>query len=320
MASTYTTRNRLEKQGSGENENTWGDILNTVIDLADESLDGFLEVDVSAADVTLTTNNGSSDQSRNRVLRIVGDLASARTITLPDLEKWYVIEVATSGSGNVEIKNTGATNGVTISAASPNIIVACDGTSVRTMITESDETVLDARYLLESNNLSDLTNVSAARVNLGVGTSSGLGGIATVSAVIEVIYPVGSIYTNATDGTNPGTLFGVGTWTSCGTGRVLVGAGTGTDVNGVSASFTATSTGGEYEHTQTSAEVGPHTHTLTLTNKSGNEVGGGSGTNWGGDNITGSSATATVSVNTTSAQAMNIQQPYLVVYYWQRDS
>ena len=28
MASTYTTRIRLEKQGDGENPNSWGDILN----------------------------------------------------------------------------------------------------------------------------------------------------------------------------------------------------------------------------------------------------------------------------------------------------
>jgi hypothetical protein len=29
---------------------------------------------------------------------------------------------------------------------------------------------------------------------------------------LDTIYPIGSIYTNATDGTNPGTLLGFGTW------------------------------------------------------------------------------------------------------------
>ena len=37
MASTFTTRLRLEKQATGENANTWGDKTNTNFDLIDES-------------------------------------------------------------------------------------------------------------------------------------------------------------------------------------------------------------------------------------------------------------------------------------------
>ena len=36
MASTYTTRLRLEKQGTGENANTWGDKTNDTFDLIDK--------------------------------------------------------------------------------------------------------------------------------------------------------------------------------------------------------------------------------------------------------------------------------------------
>ena len=38
MASTFTTRLRLEKQATGENANTWGDKTNTNFDLIDESI------------------------------------------------------------------------------------------------------------------------------------------------------------------------------------------------------------------------------------------------------------------------------------------
>jgi len=42
MASTATTRNRLEKQGAGENANTWGaPKLNNLFDQVDASLDGW---------------------------------------------------------------------------------------------------------------------------------------------------------------------------------------------------------------------------------------------------------------------------------------
>jgi ABC-type Co2+ transport system permease subunit len=46
---------------------------------------------------------------------------------------------------------------------------------------------------------------------------------AFVQAALAALYPVGSIYTNATNSTNPGTLLGFGTWTAFGAGRVMVG-------------------------------------------------------------------------------------------------
>ena len=47
MASSYSSRIKLEKQGSGENANTWGDRLNTnMIDLVDAAVAGVTAVDV----------------------------------------------------------------------------------------------------------------------------------------------------------------------------------------------------------------------------------------------------------------------------------
>jgi hypothetical protein len=39
----------------------------------------------------------------------------------------------------------------------------------------------------------------------------------------QVLYPVGSLYINASNATNPATLLGFGTWEAFGTGKVLVG-------------------------------------------------------------------------------------------------
>ena len=47
MASTYTTRIRLEKQGDGENPNSWSDILNqNVIDLVDSVVAAYTTVSI----------------------------------------------------------------------------------------------------------------------------------------------------------------------------------------------------------------------------------------------------------------------------------
>lgn len=46
----------------------------------------------------------------------------------------------------------------------------------------------------------------------------------------KLLYPIGSIYTNATDNTNPGTLLGFGTWSAFAAGRVPLGVGTDSQV------------------------------------------------------------------------------------------
>ena len=50
---------------------------------------------------------------------------------------------------------------------------------------------------------------------------------AFVTTALQALYPVGSIYTNASVSTNPGTLLGFGTWTAFGAGRVMVGFDSG---------------------------------------------------------------------------------------------
>lgn len=78
---------------------------------------------------------------------------------------------------------------------------------------------------------------------------------AFVQAALAALYPVGSIYTNASVSTNPGTLLGFGTWTAFAAGRVLVG------LNASNTLFdTAEETGGSAD-----AIVVSHTHTATFT-------------------------------------------------------
>lgn len=62
--------------------------------------------------------------------------------------------------------------------------------------------------------------------------------------------PVGSIYINRTDSTNPKDLLGYGEWNQI-QGLNLIGAGTYTDSNGTSKTFTAGDVGGTYNHNHT---------------------------------------------------------------------
>jgi hypothetical protein len=128
MASTYTSRIRLEKQGDGENANTWGLKLNqNVIDLVDEAVAGFETISIDGlSSATLTSNDGTVDQSRNMGLRFTGTLAADCTVVAPSSEKVYFVGNDTIGGHNVVMKSGSASETV---YAGSSALVAFDGTN-----------------------------------------------------------------------------------------------------------------------------------------------------------------------------------------------
>lgn len=110
MASSYSSRIRLEKQGSGENANTWGARLNSnMIDLVDAAIAGVTAVDVDGqggSGVTLTANDGSADQARSFGLRMTGALSADVTVSYSTApEKIYFVNNETTGGHNVIMDN-----------------------------------------------------------------------------------------------------------------------------------------------------------------------------------------------------------------------
>lgn len=124
MVSTPTLRNRFDKQATGDNTNTWGDRLNSgVFDLIDASLDGLASVPVSGS-VTLTSVNYADDQARRRVLKLTG---TGGTVTLPAVEKWYLVWNA--GSGTQTIACAGGGTSVPVAVGEITVVI-CDAVNV----------------------------------------------------------------------------------------------------------------------------------------------------------------------------------------------
>jgi len=125
--------------------------------------------------------------------------------------------------------------------------------------------------------------------------------------VLSAVYPVGSIYINASVNTNPFTLLGFGTWEAFGTGRVIVGLDAGqTEFD------TLGETGGAKTHTLTTDEIPSHDHSVTIYNT---PAGSGGGIQRNGTN----DGAGTVSTSSTGGgQAHNNLQPYIVAYMWKR--
>jgi hypothetical protein len=128
MPSNYTTRNRAEKQAAGENANTWGTRANeNTFDMFDEALDGYESIAV-AGNVTLTSNNGASDQARKRYLKFTG--TGGFTITIPNVQKVYHVFNSTNGTLTF---STGGGTTASVPTGKTAIIVCEGGNVVRNL-------------------------------------------------------------------------------------------------------------------------------------------------------------------------------------------
>ena len=122
MPSSFTSRLKLERQASGENSGTWGNLVNYVFNRVDASVSGYQAVPVGgSANVTLTSNNSTSntdddatdDQVHNATLEFTGTLTGDIHVFTDAVEQNYVVFNNTSGSQSLTFANTGhAANGV----------------------------------------------------------------------------------------------------------------------------------------------------------------------------------------------------------------
>jgi hypothetical protein len=155
-----------------------------------------------------------------------------------------------------------------------------------------------------SKDITGIRNITATgALSVGSGTVGG-----NAIATLNMLYPVGSVYINASDLTNPATLLGFGTWVSLGTGRTLVGySPTDSDFD------TLEETGGAKTHTLTTSEIPSHNHTHDYFD---NSTGGPTayGLNFAGNY----NPITQQTTNTGGGNAHNNLQPYIVVKMWKR--
>ena len=213
MASTYTNRLGLEKQTDGENPNSWGAILNTnVIDLIDDAIAGYEIVSVSSTGITLTDNQGSTDQSRNAALEFAGTLTANVTITVPAEEKTYFIRENTSGSFAVQMKTVGGT-ALTLSQGE-NTFVACNGTSIYRIDSPTSVTSFTANTL-NATNISTSVLVATSITTSILDVTQVQGGGATFTGAVSAstlntsgnVVAAGTVNANTDiDATNTGNI------------------------------------------------------------------------------------------------------------------
>ena len=174
-------------------------------------------------------------------------------------------------------------------------------------------------------------------------TKEAIEALVPMQRLIDLIYPVGSIYMSV-NSTSPADLFG-GTWDTMPAGRVLLAQGK----SQWGTTYTAGSTGGEATHLLTPEEMPRHKHDAVANNEnisgtaylqmgngvsiatgsttgvfsaigSGTVEGYGSGSKSGTNGLKfNSTHTPTISISYTGADtAHNNLQPFIAVFMWRR--
>lgn len=197
MPSTYTTNGGIEKIASGEQSGTWGDTTNLNFDIVDRITNGVGTINLSSSGAahTLTTTDGTLSDGMYSVL-LLTSASQACTITVAPntAQKVYFVKNSSGytctfsqGSG----ANVAVANGATA-------ILFCNGAGSGAVVTSIAEDL--SGLLINSNNLSDVSNAGTSRSNLGLAIGSNVqaydAGLQSISglttAANKMIYTSGS--------------------------------------------------------------------------------------------------------------------------------
>jgi len=172
MPSTYSQDLKLELMATGENAGTWGTKTNTNLNLIQQAIAGYQEINVAASDVALAMSNASISNARNMVLKFTGTLTANRTVTLPNsIEKFYVVvDGTTHGAYTLTFKTVSGTGFTCVQGKSH--FCYSDGTNIN-LISGAQLANITLDAVLDNGNVSDGTiNVSNITVSVATTTNT----------------------------------------------------------------------------------------------------------------------------------------------------
>jgi hypothetical protein len=294
--------------------------------------------------INISQGSGANVTIPNGAVKVIatdgaGSGAAVYDLSLVDLSGTQTLTNKSIDSDNNTITNI--VNADIKSSAAIAFSKMADLTVSRALVSDSSGDV--SVSAVTSTEIGYLDGVSSA-IQTQIDTKT------TLAAALAAVYPVGSIYINATSSTNPATLLGFGTWSAFGAGRVMVGIDSSdSDFDG------AQETGGAKTVTLSTSNLPSHTHTFSGTTGSttpsmtATDSGHSHGITLKGnvpavttspasssasDTTTGTTASAQANVtisggahthtfsgttgSTGSGSAVSIVQPYITVYMWRR--
>jgi cytoskeletal protein CcmA (bactofilin family) len=237
MASSYTGNSGIEKPGDGDQSGSWGDTINTNMDIIDRSINGVGAITLSGTTHTLTTTDGTLSDGMYKVLVLGGSPSGTNTITIApnDADKVYIV---VNSSGQTATFTQGSGANVSVLNGDSKIIYA-DGAG-------SGAAVVDIT-----------ANLSFSSVNIDGGTIDGtvIGGASAAAGTFTTVTASGEI-----DGASLDI-----------SGNADIDGTLETDALSI-ASTTVTSTAAELNYNDTGAAVGTVVASKTVTADANKDV------------------------------------------------
>ncbi len=282
MASTYTSRFKLEKMETGANANTWGTNTNNNLDVLDAFGGGYLAKSVAgSANITLSTADADpTAESANKVIELTGALTGDIVVFIPAVESDYVFFNNTSGSQTLTIAATGHTaNGFVITQGAYSHVY-CEGTANFKIYNAVDKlgttafkgvatfdagaTVASGQNLTAGGGNITLRSNGQVQATLFTGSGAGLTGVEPFASGTKMVFYQASAPTGWTQDT--------ATALSDAAFRVTTGSGAGTGgsdtfqttfvstKNADTSSATVSVSGSVGGHTLSTPEISSHKH------------------------------------------------------------
>ena len=166
MPSTYSNL-KIELIATGEQSGTWGTTTNTNLGTAiEEAITGSANVAFSSGDVTISlTNTNASQTARNLRLNLTGTSGGARILTVPAIEKQYIVNNGLADACTV--KNSTGT-GIAVPAGK-TMVLFNDGTNVVESTSHLGSLTLGTDLAVADGG-TGASDAATARTNLGLGT------------------------------------------------------------------------------------------------------------------------------------------------------
>jgi hypothetical protein len=206
MPSSYSPL-KIQIMETGENSGTWGDVTNTNLGVAlEEAIVGTADILFSGSDVTLTlTNTNTTQLARKLRLNLYGSSSGSRTLTVPTLEKNYIVNNGLSDQ--VEVRNSSGTG--VIVPAGRSMFLYNDGTNVVEAANHMASLTLTTA-LQPSSGGTGATSLTDARANILPAYAGNANKALVVNAgATDVTYElVGDVFTASFQDLSNKTLFG----------------------------------------------------------------------------------------------------------------
>ena len=201
---TYVNNLRLKEIATGAESGTWGTSTNTNLELIADAFGSGTEAITTNADTHSTTvADGSADEGRAIYMKYTGTLDSACTITLAPntINKFWIIENATSGSQNIIISQgsganitigngkvmaiftDGAGSGAAVLDALTDLVVTDSLQVAGPTLTVGDAAAEDTKLLFDGNAKDFYVGLddSADKLVIGEGSAVGTNSILTMT-------------------------------------------------------------------------------------------------------------------------------------------